>query len=394
MVYHSSVRLYLLSLCAVLGCSSSPTTLVVQVETSGVTPAAVTVSVFDRFGLLGRSRIDQPVLPGAVTVQGLPDTVETLRVIAVGESPRVIAGLRFDTEPRTRMTRRLTLGSDNGSDADADAVPDALDDCPLAADPDQGNSDGDGSGDACPGSSGGADLAALADLSQVDLAGADLAPSPPDLLAAPPLLTEDFEAGIGSPWSTNISAGSSLTVDGVHVHRGTKALHVHSAAITPPSVPSAQVDIVEQSVIPLPDFYMRAFVFVPSGADPTSVAIFAFDQATSPFKGVNLNLESGSFSSFNNIPTSPITFKATTPMPTNQWVCLEWRIKESTNGYARVFVEGTEVSALSGNQSTQPTPPLGLVGIGLIAFPSTSVAARDVWFDDVIIDNHPIGCVK
>jgi hypothetical protein len=379
-----------------VGCASSPTTLVVQVQAGDVTPTAVTVSVFDRFGLIGRNRVAQAVLPGAVTIKGLPDTVQTLRVVAAGESPRALAGLRLETEPRTRMTRLLTLTSD-ASDADGDAVPDTLDDCPLAADPDQNDGDGDGVGDACPRSSGGGDDLARADLGAGppdDLAGADLLPPPPDLLPAAPLLVEDFENGLGAPWSSNISSGSSLTVDSQHVHRGTKALHVHAAAVSPPTVPSEQVDIVESSVVPLPDFYLRAFVFVPGGADPTSVAIFAFDQPSSPFKGVNLNLEGGSFSSFNNIPTTPVSLKATTPMPTDRFVCLEWRIKESTNGYARLFLEGTEVTALSTNQSTQPNPRLGLVGLGLIAFPSGNVQARDVWFDDIIIDDKPIGCAK
>jgi hypothetical protein len=379
------------------GCSSSPTTLVVQVETRDVTPAAVTVSVFDRFGVLGRNRVDPAVLPGAVTVQGLPDTVQSLRVVAVGESPAALGGVRFQTEPHTRMTQKLTVAAD-ASDADGDGVPDTLDDCPLAGDPDQTDSDGDGVGDACPRAPGGADLSAPADLSgtpPADLAGADLLPPPPDLLPAAPLLVEGFENGLGAPWSSNISAGSSITVDSVHVHRGTKALHVHAAAVNPPTTTSEQVDIVETAVVPLPDFYLRAFVFVPSGADPTSVAIFAVDQASSPFKGINLNLEAGSLSSFNNIPATSVSFKATTPiLPTNQFVCIEWRIKESTNGYAHAFVENSEVTALSPNQSTQPDPRVGLVGLGLIAFPSKAVAARDVWFDDIIVDDNPIGCTK
>src|SRR5262245_44153886 len=117
--------------------------LVVQVDSPDVTPTAVTVSLFDRFGLLGRSHVDQAALPGAITVRGLPDTVQTLRVVAAGESPRAIGGLRFNTEPRTRMTQKLTLATDV-ADADGDTVPDTLDVCPLAADPDQGDSDGDG----------------------------------------------------------------------------------------------------------------------------------------------------------------------------------------------------------------------------------------------------------
>jgi hypothetical protein len=267
-----------------------------------------------------------------------------------------------------------------------------------------------GPGDACKGEiadGGGADLAMPPPPPGSDLAappGSDLATTPSDL-AGTPLFTEGFESGttIPSLWQ-QVTHNGSLTVDNMHVHRGLWALHVTNNALTftPPPSPTdyVQADIVETQAVPLPDVYLRAWVYVDTtkGAfDPTNVAIFAVDQPMTPFKGIDLNLEAGSFSSYNNIPMTNVSFtasKTTAPMPTDQWVCLEWRVHSATSGNAKLLVNSTEVTALSGTQNTLPSPALGEIGFGLIAFPPTSTAARDVWFDDIIVDNKAIGCTQ
>jgi hypothetical protein len=384
-----------------IGCSSSQSTavLVEVLNRSPTPPAGVTVSVFDRFGLLGRSHVAPATLPGSITVRGLPDTVQPLRVAAVGDAPRALGGVAFQTQPHAQLTELLTLDLAT-ADSDGDGVPDPFDDCPTVADPDQANSAGGGPGDACRGDGGivppGSDLAAPPGSDLATRPGADLATPPGADLAGIPLFTDGFETGvIGTFWSEVLHNGT-LTVDTVHAHRGQYALHVHNGAIVPPDY--AQADVVETQAVPLPDLYVRAFVWVqsaPSGFDPTSVAIFAADQAASPFKGVNLNLAGGSFSSFNNVPTPNVSFTASTPaMPTDQWVCLEWHVQAATSGSAKAFVNGAEVTALSGTQNTLPSPTLGEVGIGLIAFPSVNTKARDVWYDDIAVDANPIGCVK
>jgi hypothetical protein len=359
-----------------IACSGPRTTLVVQVQNGEMTPPdAVTVSVFDGYGLLGRTRIAPVTVPGKLTVNGLSGGEEWLRVVAVADQPHMLDGLMLQAHARQQATASLTLHAGT-PDADGDDVPNSLDDCPTVFDPDQANSTGSGRGDACRGA-----------------AGADLAGTAADLSQPAPLFVEDFESGaIGSRWS-RITHNGALTVDSSQVHRGQYALHVHEDTIVPPDY--GQADIVETSTVPLPDLYLRAFVWFPAGADPTSVALFAIDQPASPYKGVNLNITGSppSFSSYNNIPATAVSFSATTPLlPTNQWACLEWHIHVGTTGFAKAFVDGTEVTALSGTQNTEPSPTLGAIGIGLISYPSNNVNARDVWFDDIIVDANPIGC--
>src|SRR5438309_742023 len=82
------VRAFALAALCVLGCSRPATTVLIEVQNGGQRdPAAVTVSVFDDFGLIGRSQITKASLPGAITVSGLPDVIQSLRVVALAHSP-------------------------------------------------------------------------------------------------------------------------------------------------------------------------------------------------------------------------------------------------------------------------------------------------------------------
>jgi len=438
-----AVRMFGVMVLWVIGCSQPPTSARVVVQDGErEAPGAVTISVFDQFGLLGRSHIVKPAMPGAITLRGLSDVVQTLRVAAVGDPPRMLGGVRFDTQPHAEVVEQVTLRATT-PDGDGDGVPDSLDDCPAVADPDQENRDGQGAGDACEGGDVVADLAVpgSADLAHVDLAGVDLAGvdlagvdlatldlaqpidlakmdlaqpidlakmdlaqpidlARPDLATPPstdmsnvPVFTEGFENGImGAVWAVSQTNGS-LNIDPSRVHRGQYSLHVHENALAAGG--SAKVSLVETQAVPLPDMFIRVFAYVPSGSDPASVAILTVDQASAPHKGINLNQAQRSFSSSNNIPAPPVTLAATTPpMPIDQWVCLEWHVRVAPNGSATLSVNGTEVTALSGMQNTQPAPTVAEIGLGLTASPSNSVAARDVWFDDVAIDGSPIGCIK
>jgi hypothetical protein len=147
--------------------------------------------------------------------------------------------------------------------------------------------------------------------------------------------------------------------------------------------------------LPLPDLFIRVFVNVPGGSDPTSVAILIADQTTAAHKGMQLTLAQGSFATVDSVPATAQTLSATTPMPTDRWVCLEWHLHVASGGYAKLFVDGAEVTALTASQNTLPNPTLGELSLGLVAPAAlTATAARDVWFDDLAVDNSPIGCDK
>jgi hypothetical protein len=423
------VRAWLaLGLLLVVGCAPPATSVLVLVTArleGGEThlPQAVTVSVFDDFGLLARNRIATAAFPGSLTVTGLQDVVETLRVVAVADDPRKLGAIRFDTLPHQQVTQSLILHSAT-ADRDGDGVPDSVDDCEGVPDPDQEDHDGQPLGDACRDDDGDgkpsrsdlpspspADLAGL-DLAGLDLAGRDLAAAPPDLaapldlarpdlarpdLAMPPivpaLFSDGFENGIqGSIWTRTETKGT-VAIDPNRVHRGFYSLHAHVNAL--PAGGSVQAQIVETMTVPLPDVYVRVFVLVPNGFDPASVSIVAVDQAATAHRGIRLNLVQGSLGTVNNVPTPAVTLTATTPaIPTEEWVCLEWHVRVASNGFAQAFVNGAEATALSGPQNLLPNPTIGEIGLGLTATAPGNAAARDLWFDDLAVGAGPVGCAQ
>src|SRR5205085_526444 len=109
--------------------------------------------------LIGKKQLSSPTLPGMVTISGLTDHVEELRVIvsASTNAKPLLGGTRVATQPHMLTTTTVKLN--NPPDGDRDGVPDDLDDCPSAPDPAQANKIGSGPGDACRGA---ADLAQLA----------------------------------------------------------------------------------------------------------------------------------------------------------------------------------------------------------------------------------------
>jgi hypothetical protein len=389
--------------------------------------------------LMGRSSFDHPRLPGRLTIAGMPATPEAVRVAAAAADPLMLAGVRFDYFPLTNVTQTLTLQSDT-VDSDGDGVPDIVDDCPTVPDPDQQNSDGQGGGDACSGDGGGFDLAPpppgdqsvvpveqdlsvvtvkpgddlattsyppppqdmatsyppppqdMAKAPVVDMAkfvGVDLLTPPSDDMANIPIVADGFENGItGAIWS---SSTGSVGVTPNYVHRGNYSLHAQTSAISAGGSSTAQV--VETIGVPLPDLYVRVFAYVLSGFDPASVTIVTVQQAASPHKAINLNLAGGSFTTTNSVSTSTTTATATTPtMPTNQWVCLEWHIHSATEGFAKAYVNGAEVSSLTLVEPLAPSPAFSAVGIGLAG--TTASAEHDIYLDDFAVDKYPIGCTK
>jgi hypothetical protein len=85
-------------------------------------------------------------------------------------------------------------------------------------------------------------------------------------------------------------------------------------------------------------------------------------------------------------------------VPRGRWICLEWEFVGATgpNGSVRLYVDDQlqkDISAVG--VVTQPMPPLRVFGLGQATFgPGTNLPARDVWYDDLIIDTVHVGCAK
>lgn len=375
-------RLFLLTL--LCGCSAPPTTVLVQVS-ADATPASLTASVFNRFGVLNRRHIEPVNLPGTLVVTGLPDSIDDFRLVISSDGE--LGGAPFTSQPHTQQTLPLALSADR-LDTDQDGVPDDLDDCPMVFDPDQHSATGSPPGDACiPGAvpdDGG-------NVTDVDLLGADLLlPSPCGNAA---LFCDDFESGgiERGRWPVIVQHSGTVSVDGTRAHRGSYSIHAHTDGSAVNQL--AQAWLGETATFPSTRLYLRAYLFVPSPASTAPADVLRGLQTPSPYQGLRLRLDAdGTFSGYNDIGGPKTITTSTTKMPLDSWACIEWEIVFGASGQTRLWVNGTEVTALAGLQNTVASPAIDQLRLGVMAY--MDGGPHDVWIDDVMIDPNPIGCAK
>lgn len=375
------------------GCTGKSTEVLVQVTgpTGMAAPASVAINVFDSLGLIGHADVSPAALPGAITVRGLPDNVEELRVAGIGVSSsgmQSLGGTRVTVVPFVRTVAMLAL-STTTIDSDGDQVPDAIDDCPSAADPMQ---------DApCVvavdlGGGGEADLSGVPPGSDLALPP-DLAPPASGCAAAGVAFCDGFEAGVIDPhWNGLSQTNGTVTVDNTRAYRGTWSLHLHNNALAAKA--TADVELNEGQTFPSTHFFVRAYVFVPSAFGSTQGDFILAEQAATPYKGVALGLVNSTFQTDNSI--GGVTKTSTTAMPRDQWVCVEWEVQLGASGSTALLVNGQAATNLGGTQNLSITPAVSELGLALVttAPPSSSVPARDLWFDEVMVNATAIGCAR
>jgi hypothetical protein len=389
----------------VTGCGTSPTSLRVLIANSGVSVSALTITVFDTHGLIGEGRLTAPALPGALTVDGLPDRAQYLRVVvaATTSGASLLGGSRIAVAVHTLNSVTVQLG--HAADSDGDQVPDELDDCPQTPDPEQRNSAGSGPGDACRAV---ADLAppsavdmAEPDQTSADLAGpaADLA-TPPDLSPAPSLcpttntiMCAGFEnGGINPPFTVVSIANGSDTADKLHVFRGAFAMHAQQNAV-PTGMNAAAMAISAQSY-PALDIYLRAWVYLPSPAPTGTFTFLRVQQGMSPFYAVDLQVANGLFAT--SASRVGVTVTSTTSPPLDRWFCVEWQVHLATAGYTILKLDDSPVDgiwAANTFDTTNANPPYQWLVAGLESGSTADgIPARDLWLDELILDSKPIGC--
>src|SRR6202008_3462357 len=106
----------------------------------------------------------------------------------------------------------------------------------------------------------------------------------------------------------------------------------------------ADVELNEGQTFPSTHFFVRAYVFVPSAFGSTPGDVILAEQAAAPYKGVALGLINSSFQTDNTIAS--VTKTSTTPMPRDQWVCLEWEVQLGANGSTALQVNGQAATNL------------------------------------------------
>lgn len=146
-------RLFPLVLC-LAGCAPSSPVLEVTVRSDVGQVDALSAAVFDGLGV--RARIDRlpkmgaPSLPGTLGLELPSPRSDTLTLMVWATKGGATVGFADVSIPPDAPMKgvEVTLVA-LGADADADLIPDRLDRCTYVADPNQADTDADGSGDAC-----------------------------------------------------------------------------------------------------------------------------------------------------------------------------------------------------------------------------------------------------
>jgi hypothetical protein len=244
------------------------------------------------------------------------------------------------------------------------------------------------------------DLAAPADLGAgddssvaqdlgVDLAGVEL--GGPSMCPAGVVFCDGFEGtALKSAWTVvKVPSGSNVSHDTARAYRGAQSLRVHVGAVAP----SSYINVAVQQVPPSP-FYVRVYWYLTAQAVPHS----------------NLSIRHSDFGRTYVSPTSNLSLvltpnggSALSPsagkLKVDDWNCVEWAVSTvardgGARASSRLWVNDVEWTELRYDDLDPPSPFLFLeVGTESLSPPS-GLSGFDLWFDEVIIDDKPIGCGK
>jgi hypothetical protein len=141
------------------------------------------------------------------------------------------------------------------------------------------------------------------------------------------------------------------------------------------------------------ELWVRAWMYIPAAPVANNLMrLMAVEQTVLPYDGMGVFLGADKLQQESYEGGHVATSAGSAPM-LNRWLCFEWKVTLSaTSGALELSVDGlSQVPPVMGQ--TQPTPPVGQVAIGAYLFQQPQLQpAFDLYVDDVIIDDKPIGC--
>jgi len=390
-------RLLLACTLVLAACDPVPTTVLVDLSLRAGDPApvALEVRVYDSRGARSTAhKFPQPMLPGTVVVSALPERGELLRVVArgldAGGRITTLAGRQVGSLAGQQVRVGLELAATT-ADADGDGVPDAIDDCPQSADPDQPDADGDGMGDACEG--GGADQSVdLPDMPVADLGSNPTRCPDPTLVICEPFENPNIS---GALWLQNIDNGA-LEVDQSRSYRGRSSLKV---TVGTGSSSSAGAHIETPLTVAQTSVYTRVFLYLPSGQANLSLQLQRVEQNVPPYGGVALEMLPGRQLTAYTYSNGPqVNTTSTVIFARDAWQCLEWHVSALASqadggmgGVLTLWLNGQQIASRAG---ITINPPMEAMVFGIETGSSPTVPSFSIWYDELAVDDQPIGCTK
>lgn len=209
------------------------------------------------------------------------------------------------------------------------------------------------------------------------------------------LICDSFETGVSpAVWQAATFAGTAALVSS-RAHRGMNSVHLSTNTISTPTTDPHAALLSVPGIIPgtqIGKLYARGWFYIAS-PHPT----VEFDQLLNFYdpNGLGISLGTRNATLVTNDYTSPVYLEsATAALPLDRWACLVLVVASGTTATTRIYVDDLEVADLAAAK-TSPQPPatrfeIGLTWVGNVM----SLAATEMWIDDVIVDTAPVSCAQ
>jgi hypothetical protein len=208
-------------------------------------------------------------------------------------------------------------------------------------------------------------------------------------------LCESFENGLDTNlWKTSKSGDATIAVDEVHAARGSKALHVKTAA----GGGSNFAYITETKTFPATNntLYGRMFVWfedalttdghysLAEGAGSNNSAKIRFG---GQYKAFGVGTDGGNSGDWTDS-------ERTKPVTTQSWLCLEFEFDGPASTF-HVWWDDLERTALASGPSKHASfamPTFNSLWFGYWMY--NLAEPQEIWIDEIAVDYKPIGCTK
>ncbi|HEY7371089.1 MAG TPA: hypothetical protein VIF57_02850 [Polyangia bacterium] len=208
-------------------------------------------------------------------------------------------------------------------------------------------------------------------------------------------LCESFENGLDTNlWKTTKAGDATITVDDVHAARGTKALHVTTAA----GGGSNFAYIKEMKTFPATNnvLYGRMFVWfedalttdghfsLAEGAGTGTPAVIRFG---GQFKAFGVGTDGGDSGDWTDSDRTKL-------VPTQTWICAEFEFDGPNNTF-HVWWDDMERPMLTSGASKHAMftmPAFTSLWFGWWMY--NIAEPQEIWIDEIAVDYKPIGCAR
>lgn len=195
------------------------------------------------------------------------------------------------------------------------------------------------------------------------------------------LFCDTFDDGFAQ-WDGVSATGAMVNHDPTFGRSGGS---VHAVA----PVDTATATLYEDLFTTLPpDFYIRLFLYAPSGGlldlEPLELTdLTSSHQIVFSIYDTNIDIHAHSMA-------ADFVQRIDQPMPRDRWVCMELHVQIGPSGLVELAVDGQPLLVQTAVDTRPPNGDLRRMRVGIPSKPLT--VPGDVHVDDVIVDTAPIGC--